>query len=498
MTAQGDLIIIGAGVAGLATGCYARMNGYDARIFEMHDKPGGMCTSWQRKGYTFDYCTHNLPGTAPESGFRRIWDELAALDGNGVVDRDEFVCVEDSSGRQFHWFARLDRLEAHLREIAPADVGPTKELVGAARRLARADLFSMPLGGFRRTLRALPSLPLVRRWSQIMMGGFAERFSDPFMRRAWAHAQYDIPPAEVPMMAPLMFMAGLERGDLGCPVGGSLAFSRRIEQRFRDLGGEVRYRSPVDKILVQDGRAVGIRLVDGTEHRAGRVISAADGYGTIYGMLEGRYLTERITRYYRDVWDVGPFGFIVFLGVNGSMDQEPHALTLLLDQEIDLGGGVTQDSLYISTFGPDSGLAPERKTVVKIEVQASYPYWKDLRESDPEAYRQKKAEIADAILERIAPRFPGIRERIEVVDVVTLPTSERYTGNRFGAQAAPPKEDAAAIQRKGLSQALPGLDGFHHVGQWSNATIGVGNAALTGRNLIRELCRRDSRRFVTG
>ena len=45
-----SLVIIGAGVAGLAAGCYARMNGHDASIFEMHDKPGGVCTSWQRKG----------------------------------------------------------------------------------------------------------------------------------------------------------------------------------------------------------------------------------------------------------------------------------------------------------------------------------------------------------------------------------------------------------------------------------------------------------------
>ena len=497
MTGKNDLIVIGAGIAGLATGCYARMNGYDVQIFEMHDKPGGMCTSWQRKGYTFDYCIHNLPGTAPGSGFRRIWDEIGALDGAAIVDHDEFVCVEDSSGRRFHWYSKLDRLEAHLKEIAPADRGVADDLVGAARTFARADLFSMPLGGLRRTLRVLPSLPAVKRWSGTMMGEFAKRFSDGFMSRAWQHAQYDIPCAEVPMMAPLMFMAGFENGDLGCPVGGSLAFSRRIEQRFLDLGGVINYRSPVDKILVQNGRAVGIRLADETEHHAGRVISAADGYGTIYTMLEGRYLTDWITKYYANVWDVGPFGLVVYLGVDGSMEHEPHALTLLLDDRIDLGE-VTQDSLHISSFGPATGLAPEGKTVMKVEVQASYPYWKKLRDDDQQAYRDKKAQIADTIVERIAPRFPRLKERIEVVDVVTLPTSERYTGNRFGAQAAPPKENAAAIQRKGLSQLLPGLDGFHHVGQWSNATIGVGNAALTGRSLLRALCKEDGRQFRVG
>jgi phytoene dehydrogenase-like protein len=46
------MIIIGAGLAGLSTGCYAQMNGYCTQIFEMHSKPGGLCTVWKRKGYT--------------------------------------------------------------------------------------------------------------------------------------------------------------------------------------------------------------------------------------------------------------------------------------------------------------------------------------------------------------------------------------------------------------------------------------------------------------
>jgi phytoene dehydrogenase-like protein len=58
-----SIIIIGAGIAGLSTGCYVKFNGYDAVIFELHNKPGGVCTSWQRKEFVFDYCIHNLPGT---------------------------------------------------------------------------------------------------------------------------------------------------------------------------------------------------------------------------------------------------------------------------------------------------------------------------------------------------------------------------------------------------------------------------------------------------
>lgn len=67
-----SIAIIGAGLAGLSTGCCARMNGYQTEIFEMHNLPGGMCTSWTRQGYVFDGSLHNLAGTAPASRLYRV------------------------------------------------------------------------------------------------------------------------------------------------------------------------------------------------------------------------------------------------------------------------------------------------------------------------------------------------------------------------------------------------------------------------------------------
>jgi len=63
-----SIAIIGAGIAGLAAGCYGRMNGYETHLFEMHARPGGLCTSWPRGRYTFDGCLHWLVG-AREGAF---------------------------------------------------------------------------------------------------------------------------------------------------------------------------------------------------------------------------------------------------------------------------------------------------------------------------------------------------------------------------------------------------------------------------------------------
>jgi phytoene dehydrogenase-like protein len=489
------IAIIGAGIAGLSAGCYGCMNGYDVEIFESHDKPGGMCTAWTRKDYVFDFCIHNLAGTAVGSAMHGVWRELGALDGRGVINRDEFVRVEVPGGGVVHWYTDLDRLGTHLKEIAREDSEAIDDMLRAVRRFARADLLSMPLGGTMRMLRVLPSLPIIRRWSRLMMSDYAQRLKSPVLRRALPHMMYDVPGDELPVMPLLLFSAGLWKGDLGWPVGGSLPFSEAIEKRFVSLGGRVNYRARVEKIVVENDRAVGIRLSDGSERRADYVVSAADGYATIFRMLEGKYVTEPIRKYYESAGDVGPFGLIVYLGLKGNLADAPHALTLVFDEPIDVGG-LEQDSMHAVCYGPETGLAPEGKSILKIEVQASYSYWKTRRDADLKTYREEKTRIADGLIDRLAPRFPGLRAQIEVVDVCTPPTSERYTGNRYGWQAGPPKENEEEIQRKGLSNTLPGLEGFYHVGQWAGASLGISTAAISGRNMVKTLCKRDGRRFM--
>ncbi len=77
-----SIIIIGAGIAGLSAGCYGQMNDYRTQIFEMDNaRPGGLCTSWKRKGYIIDGCMHWLLGSKPGTGFYCIWEELGAVQG---------------------------------------------------------------------------------------------------------------------------------------------------------------------------------------------------------------------------------------------------------------------------------------------------------------------------------------------------------------------------------------------------------------------------------
>ena len=80
-------------MAGLATGCYARMNGYRTHIFEMSEIPGGVCTSWRRGDYTFDACIEWLVGSRQGSGMNQVWRELGAQDVDVVSDKENATRV---------------------------------------------------------------------------------------------------------------------------------------------------------------------------------------------------------------------------------------------------------------------------------------------------------------------------------------------------------------------------------------------------------------------
>jgi len=154
-----SLIIIGAGTSGLSAGCYAQMNGYFTQIFEQHTAPGGVCTSWKRKGYTFDRCIHNLAGSSEATKLHRIWRELGAVPTRSMISYDEFVQIEDGAN-VFTVSANIDLLESHMKALSPRDADVIEELINAARRFTGFELFSLPLANKKETFGLSSLSPL--------------------------------------------------------------------------------------------------------------------------------------------------------------------------------------------------------------------------------------------------------------------------------------------------------------------------------------------------
>lgn len=280
------------------------------------------------------------------------------------------------------------------------------------------------------------------------------------------------------------------RNNAGYIKGGSYPLAQRMVERYLELGGKISYKKRVDKIIVEQDRARGVRLTDGTLIHADWVISAADGYSTIFSMLEGRYLSKEIDHAYKN-WNLFmPFVQVSF-GIGKQIPSDsPIILNFSRGQQI---GMIPLDFGYsLMNYSYDDTMAPEGKTTLVMRYESPWALWKNL---EGEAYRREKERIkvdATACLEQL---YPGISQHIEVIDVATPKTDVRYTGVKDGAYEGfmPTRENIM----KSLKMTLPGLRNFYMAGQWLIPGGGLPPAAQTGKWVVQLICKNQNRRFVS-
>ena len=147
--------------------------------------------------------------------------------------------------------------------------------------------------------------------------------------------------------------------------------------------------------------------------------------------------------------------------------------------------------MNVFNYNFDPTLAPQGKNTVVVYYETNYDYWHNLRQ-DPAGYKAEKQRIAKDVIAGLEQRFPGISGQIEMQDVATPITWERYTGNWRGAY-----EGWMFGGANNVSKTLPGLDNFYLAGQWVNPGGGMPPAAMSGSHTIQFICNQDQKKFVT-
>jgi phytoene dehydrogenase-like protein len=474
--------IIGAGIGGLSAGCYAQLSGLKAHIFEAHNLPGGLCTSWKRSGYTFDGSVHHLAGCNPDGPVYRMWEELGAMPRECVFP-DRLTQVESPDGHVFSVHIDIDRLENHMLDAFPEDHAEIRKYTRAVRAFRNYDLLETSVRARAGLLRYLPAVPLFLRWGIPTMATVGARFRNPFLRKAFPFIQYDWP--ELPAMLHVNMLAQCSRQNYGFPIGGSLPFAQAIERRFRELGGQISYGARVTRILTQGSRAVGVRLEDRTEVPADGVISNAFAPITLFELVGDAALDNRTRTQFAVQEDEMMMGLQVSLGVARELSDEPQALVLLQEKPVHLADQVL-DRVPVELYGFDPTLAPVEKSMIKVALNTSYAYWEQLA-ADRSRYLEAKERLADAVIGILEPRFPGIRSQVEVVDVATPLTTERYTGNARNYAHESGKVDMLSMMLSN-PRSLPRVKNLQIVGQ-SAGGGGLNGCAAMGRNAIRALCK---------
>ncbi len=488
------IVIAGAGVAGLSAGIYAALNGYEVELYDMHARPGGQCTAWQRKGFRFDYCLHWVVGTAT-GPFHDIWRETNAITEEvQIINHDISVSFVDEQGRPFDVYTNVDKWEAYLIEIAPEDTRAIRRMCSEMRK------------GF--SLQPFRNAPGTRKWTEYLAAIKMWRMGPLWMKHAHetTHEYFTKLNLKNPRlrnvleaayggddfsaMVFLMMFSWFGQNNAGYPLGGSEPFTARMAQRFLALGGSFVPNKKVQRILVNDSIATGLAFDDGTQVEADYVISAADGHATLFDMLGGAYTTPQIRESYRDWTLFNPFVQVSF-GLN-TLIPETSVTRFFLARGKRIGCTTLQQGYSVMNYGFDPTMAPDGSSVIIVRFDSAWEQWEKM---DADTYHNEKANILDEVSALLEQHYPGITKNIVVTDVATPRTGVRYTGVWKGAYEG--FLPSAKNLGSSLPMTLPGLNNFYMIGQWLYPGGGVPPAAQSGKWAIQYICKNDRKTFLS-
>lgn len=485
------MCIIGAGISGLSTGCYAQINGFDSEIYEMHSAPGGVCTSWKRGDYLFDHCLHWVIGSNKSSSFYQLFKEL------GITEKVKFYYTErfrkiDIGEKSLVVYTNLDKLENELLRLFPDEEKAIRKLIGIVRFYTR---FRPPMdsdfGNFRLRdiMKMLPFMPSFLKLVNTKIEDFLSMFNNQDLREMLFQM---FPVKNMPALMVVMPLAYFHNHEGGYPMGGSLHFARAIEKHYTSLGGRTNYNQKIKKILIENGKAVGIETEKGKRISADIIVSACDGRSTLYSMLKGKYLTSEIKKMYEkpSLW---PPIISISLGVDRDLSGEVEINNFKLNNPVLTGGRKCEWMGYFH-FCHDPAFAPSGKSVIKMQIESDYDYWKSLYK-DKQKYNNEKKKVLNICISELEKKLPGIRDQIETIDIATPVTWERYTGNWRGSyQGWLPTIE---LFGKYLPRELPKLKNFYMTGQWIFPGGGVPMCMAQARRIIKYLCIKEKKKFIS-
>jgi phytoene dehydrogenase-like protein len=402
----------------------------------------------------------------------------------------------------FHLYTNLDKLSAYLIDLAPEDTSVINKLIRSMRKIQGYEIPPMirsvpellPFWQKIKFVKHLPLLFFMMRWQKQTNFTFARKLKNPFLKEAF---QLLFDGDEIPLLVIILPLAFNDKMGVGYPVGGSLNFARKIEERYLGLGGKIRYNSGIDEIVTENDHATGIVLSDGTRIPSAITISAADWHYTLFTALKGKYTDKKILELneHRNL-EVYYSVFLLSLGISRSCKELPHMQRFPVERELVSPDGTRYSHMELHCYNYDPTLAPEGKCVVTVKFYSKKgEYWINLKKSDPAEYEKQKTAFAEEIIRILEEKFGGIRDAIEETDIATPATYHRYTNNWQGStQGWLPGKNLIASSP--VNAILPGLQDFYLAGQWTQPGGGLPVAIKSARTVAQLICHKYHQPFV--
>ena len=328
-------VVIGAGFGGLAAAIRLLVRGYRVTVLDRLDQPGGRARVFRQDGFTFDAGPTLI--TAPFL-FEELW-ELAGRrmsDDVTMVPIDPFYRIRFHDGAQFDYTGDAERMKSEIARFSPRDVEGWERFLEHSERIYKVgfeELAHAPFSRKRDMARVVPDMLRLENWRTVH-GLVAKYIADERMRQVFSFHPLLVGGNPFSTSSIYTLIAFLERQHgVWFAMGGTGAIVRSMVELVRELGGEVRLGEQVDEILVEDGRARGVRVRradgDAAVLRADVVVSNADSAWTYKKLIRPEhrrawtdFRLDRLTQYSMSL-------FVWYFGTDRTYDDVAHHTILL-------------------------------------------------------------------------------------------------------------------------------------------------------------------------
>lgn len=481
------LIIVGAGVSGLSAGIYAARSGFDVTILEQHNTFGGFSTGWSRKGYFFEGGMHWLTGSAPDLPLNRLWRETGALASNNPIEnRDPLYTVYDGK-EQVSLYRYLPQMQAELLRYAPEDSKMIKKMCRDTKAFANFHMPVFDVAGCKCKnpvgfipLEFIKMLPAVVRVLPLKKESL-EHYLSKFKNKNLRHLLNCVIGYRYNALSFIYTLGAFAAGDCGYPDGGSIRLVKNMEETYKNLGGKIEYRAKVEKVLTENGKVKGLQSSKG-DFDADAVIITQDTRAAIDQLFE-KPLDEKWTYKMRKnlLTDQNIF---ISLGVKADLSALPYAIVLPLKKPLEYGG-CKWTEIRLNNYARYKDHSPQGSTsLTSLLIGDTYGFWKTAKADG--TYKAKKEELCKMFVEAIGDFIPEVKNQLEVTDVATPLTYERYTGAFEGSWMSVYKPGGSQDNYPLASKSVKGL---YFAGLRTMMPGGLPIAVYTGRQAVQQLCR---------
>jgi len=446
-----DAVIIGSGLGGLGCAAAFARQGFKPLVLEHHYRAGGYATTFKRPGgFVFDVSLHST-SVGERDGIHNLIPGFPEIKDVKFVphpylyriiypDYDFRVPQEDLPGY-------IDILSGYFPDEKQGIKGIFNDMKGIALDInkissakGQIDMMTFP--------REYPYLfkSYSKTWGEIVDARIKNPKLKAIISALWGY--YGLPPSKLASIYYALPTIGYLQEGGYYPIGKSQKISDAMVKFIEERGGKVMLRNLVEKILVKEHSAYGVKTADGKEYTGKVIVSNANAYDTFHTMMEENdYLKDYLRK--MDQFTTSLSCFQVFLGLKKDLVGEIG----IKDTEIFYETGYDIEASYKDALNADmedpgyglmlydnlyKGYSPEGKNTLNIITLQGYDHWKkyeaDYWKGNKTAYRTEKKRMADILIDKVEKTLlPGLRNAIEVKEIGTPLTNVRYTKNYRGA-----------------------------------------------------------------